>query len=378
MPVKRNPRGDSRLDLAGKLSQLWLADRLDAIAAGNPSSAPTVVELDPTSFCDLACPECISKPLLQKGRFTSDRLLQLCNELVYAGVRAVILIGGGEPLMHPAIDSVIERLNDGGIAVGLTTNGTQIARHIDAIATHVAWTRVSVDAGTPHTYQAIRPHRGGRNLFDNVINGMRHLASLKQGDLGYSFLLVTRRARGGHDEESNLDDLVPAAMLARDIGCDFFEVKPEYDQDHYLLPQTEDWTSRLHVALAAIRALETDRFTVVAPSTLGATLSREQHEQPKSYTRCPTTEVRTLLTADGAFACPYHRGDPIAWYGDPVTTPFQDLWASHRRQSQSVDPSVSCRFHCIRHESNLRILERTHQVCPPSGHHTEQPYDPFV
>jgi MoaA/NifB/PqqE/SkfB family radical SAM enzyme len=337
-----------------------------------------VVELDPTSFCDLACPECISKPLLQSGRFTSERLLQLCDELVSAGVRAVILIGGGEPLMHPAIGSVIERLNDGGIAVGLTTNGTQIARHIDVIATHVAWTRVSVDAATPHTYQAVRPHRGGRNLFDDVINGMRRLAGLKHGDLGYSYLLLTRRAADGSVQESNLDDLVPAATLARDIGCDFFEVKPEYDQKHYLLPQTDDWTSRLLDALAAINALETDRFAVVAPSTLGATLSGEQQEQPKSYSRCPATEVRTLLTPDGAFACPYHRGDPIARYGDPVTTPFQDLWASHRRQSQAVDPSVSCRFHCIRHESNLRILARTHRVRLPSDHYTEQPYDPFV
>lgn len=325
---RRQPRRDGRLDLPQKLFQPWLAERLDAIAAGTPSPAPIVVELDPTSFCDLACPECISKPLLQKERFTSERLLQLCNELVSAGVRAVILIGGGEPLMHPAIDSVIERLTDGRIAVGLTTNGTQIARHIDIIATRVAWTRVSVDAATPSTYQAIRPHRSGRDLFDDVIDAMRRLAGLKHGDLGYSFLLVTRRAADGSVQESNLDDLVPAAMLARDIGCDFFEVKPEYDQDHYLLPQTDGWTSRLNAALADIRGLESDRFAVVAPSTLGAMLSHEQQEQPKSYSRCPMTEVRTLLTSDGAFACPYHRGNPIAWYGDPVTTSFQDLWVS--------------------------------------------------
>ncbi len=376
MPTKGNPHRDGRLGLAEKLSQPWLAERLDAIAAGTPSPAPIVVELDPTSFCDLACPECISKPLLQRGRFTSERLLQLSDELIAAGVRAVILIGGGEPLMHPAIDLVIKRLNEGGISIGLTTNGTQIARHIDVIAADVAWTRVSVDAATPQTYEAIRPHRSGKNLFDSVINGMRRLAFLKRGDLGYSFLLVSRRAVDGSVEYSNLDDVVPAAILARDIGCDFFEVKPEYDNNHYLMPQTDDWTSKLRAALATIRALETGRFSVVAPSTLDAMLSHEQQEQPKSYSRCPSTELRTLLTSDGAFACPYHRGASIARYGDPLVTPFQQLWDIHRRQAQAVDPSISCRFHCIRHESNLKVLERTYQV--DLERDSQYPYDPFI
>ena len=37
---------------------------------------------------------------MRGGRF-SDELLELGSELIEADVRAVILIGGGEPLAHP-------------------------------------------------------------------------------------------------------------------------------------------------------------------------------------------------------------------------------------------------------------------------------------
>lgn len=61
-----------RLDLVSKLYQPTGWPRILQAAAGEPSSAPLVVDLDPTTFCDLACPECISGKLLNQGRFTPN------------------------------------------------------------------------------------------------------------------------------------------------------------------------------------------------------------------------------------------------------------------------------------------------------------------
>lgn len=373
---RQRPR-DPRLDLAGKLHQPWLAKQLESIANGAWTAGPVVVELDPTSFCDLACPECISSSLLQQGKFTSERLLELCDELVDAGVLAVILIGGGEPLIHPAIGEVIRRLAAGGISIGLTTNGTQIMRHVDVIAEHVTWTRVSVDAATRETYGLIRPHRGGRTVFDDVVRGMECLAARKRGELGYSFLLVTRRAADGTVRTTNVQDVLPAARLAREIGCDYFEVKPEYDQRHYLLAQPPEVLSRLRRDLVELETLETEGFSVVTPTTLGDVVDERARDQPKEYSHCPSTDLRTLLTPTGAYACPYHRGNPDARYGDPVTTSFAELWSGDQRQAKNVDPRVSCRFHCIRHESNLEILARAGGEREGDAH-DHGAYDPFV
>ncbi|MDP3183696.1 MAG: hypothetical protein Q8M58_00320, partial [Anaerolineales bacterium] len=44
------------------------------VANGGNLRAPIVVDLDPTTFCNLACPECISSPVLATARFNKERL----------------------------------------------------------------------------------------------------------------------------------------------------------------------------------------------------------------------------------------------------------------------------------------------------------------
>src|SRR5712691_5990111 len=100
----------SPLELAKKLHQQSVWEEAVTVAREGRSSRPIVVELDPTSHCDLGCPECISDQVLHGDAFSSARLIELAHELVELPVRAVILIGGGEPLLHPAISRVIEIL----------------------------------------------------------------------------------------------------------------------------------------------------------------------------------------------------------------------------------------------------------------------------
>jgi hypothetical protein len=76
-----------RLDLTAKLHQPGIYDVVTKVAQDERSKAPVVVDLDPTSFCDLACPECISGKLLNQGRFTRERLGSLAEELVSMGSR---------------------------------------------------------------------------------------------------------------------------------------------------------------------------------------------------------------------------------------------------------------------------------------------------
>ncbi|SDE02013.1 Radical SAM superfamily protein, partial [Actinokineospora iranica] len=135
-----------RMNLPAKLYQPRIFPTALEVARGRRSRNPVVVDLDPTTFCDLACPECISGRLLNQGRFTSERLLALAGELVELGVAAVILIGGGEPLAHRGTQAVIRTLGGAGVAVGVVTNGTMIDHNLDVLAEHTSWVRVSVDA----------------------------------------------------------------------------------------------------------------------------------------------------------------------------------------------------------------------------------------
>ena len=69
--------------------------------------------------------------------------MELGREFIDCGVKAVILIGGGEPLAHRKIGEFIELMGVNDVHIGITTNGTFIDRHLEAISEHSRWTRVS-------------------------------------------------------------------------------------------------------------------------------------------------------------------------------------------------------------------------------------------
>lgn len=339
-----------RLDLTGKLYQPGVYPVVARVAGGNRSESPLVVDLDPTTFCDLACPECISGTLLNQGRFTPERLVSLAGELVEMGVRAVILIGGGEPLAHRGTRRVIATLGAAGVRIGVVTNGTMIDRNLDELAAHASWVRVSVDAATPETFRLVRPDRKGGSAFDRVIANMRALARVRTGALGYSFLVVTRRAADG-TVESNHHEIFEAARLARDIGCDYFEVKALFDEGHHVVgidDEVRDSVSRQIEKAAGL-------IEVVNSSTMDSAQRDDGPIQPKAYHRCGVTELRTLVTPSGVYACPYHRGNPAARLGDAVTESLPEIW--RRSDRGIVDPSRDCTFHCARHGSNLELVE---------------------
>lgn len=346
------------LDLVSKLYQSSIWDDVQVVANNGHLRRPLVVEFDPTSFCDLACPECISGTLLNEKRFTEARLVELANEMVSLGVRAVILIGGGEPLLHSGTKNVIRILGEGGVSVGVTTNGTLIHRHLDVLTEFAAWTRVSVDAGSPGLYSKFRPSRSGKNLFDTVIDNMRLLARRKRGRLGFSYLLLARRSDGGGIKEHNFDDILTAGLLAKNVGCDYFEVKPSFDLRHYLIGQPKSLLDTLEAQLSALSNIADDNFSLIYPKNLAVILRQESTTESKNYDRCGVAELRTLITSKGAYVCPYHRGVESRRYGDPTTTSLYDLWNGVERERVTTDtkPSADCQFHCIRHRSNEELI----------------------
>lgn len=362
-----------RLDLSAKLYQKFLRQHLEKLARNEPLRSPVVVDLDPTTFCDLACPECISGKLLNRGRFSPERLERLASELVDAGVHAVILIGGGEPLAHQATSRVIEILGTAGVAIGVVTNGTLIGRHLDVLARYATWVRVSMDAGTSATYRQFRPDRAGRSKFDRVIENMTLLARAKSGALGYSYLLITRWDDHGRARQTNVSEIADAARLAKQIGCDYFEVKSSFDENHFVEAHPLDVREELANQLAQLDELRTEHFDVVYSSTLTSLLGNVGAEQPKSYTTCKTAELRTLVTSEGVYVCAYHRGNELMRIGDVVDTPFDQMWQSADRTT--VNPSVDCRFNCARHPSNLILNELGAGRLPDD---VVDDYDPFI
>src|SRR5436309_4371155 len=88
-----------------------------------------LVELEPLFACNLKCAGCgkIDQPAaLLKQRMPVEQAIAAVKE---CGV-PMVSIAGGEPLMHPAIDELTNRLLDMGKIVFLCTNALLLPKHL--------------------------------------------------------------------------------------------------------------------------------------------------------------------------------------------------------------------------------------------------------
>ncbi len=117
----------------------------------------------------------------------------------------------------------------------------------------------------------------------------------------------------GKVTDSNYHEVYRAGgVLAREIGCDYFEVKAMLDEDHYTVNQRPEDIDEVEDQIARLRALEDDSFHVLHSSNWQAVRHGTDPVQPKDYRTCAVAELRTTVTPPtGVYVCPpYHRGNP--------------------------------------------------------------------
>ncbi len=363
----------AKMQLLPKLYQKKVLNKINNDLIKGENNAPFVIELDPTTVCDLACPGCISGDLLNQKNpldrgFSKQKMKEITEDIIKSKVSAVILIGGGEPLGHPSTIELIKKLGENDIQVGLTTNGTLMGRYIDVIAEYVSWTRVSMDVASDEMFKNLRPTKTGKSKFNIVINNMKELAKKKKGILGYSFLIRTKAdglienpagSNIGLIEHTNVYEIYDAAKLAKEIGCDYFELKPSYDDFHQIVMHSEKDMQVATVQLEMSKKLEDQNFRVLESVMLDSALKREKvGYQKKYYNKCRSADLRTLVTPSGCYICPYFRGEHSKRIGDLRFETLSEMWNGKKRKEimEKLNPSKDCsNLHCIRHETNQEI-----------------------
>ena len=330
------------LNYTSKILNPHFCDWIDSYIREKPLY-PKIIELDVTSNCMYTCPECINSDLINKGgTFAEEKMDKLLREFGMLGVIGIIFIGGGEPLLYKGFGNAMKLCNSLGIATGVTTNGFLICDYLDELAHYSSWTRVSVDAATSATYDLIRPCKYP-NAFGRVICNMQMLAENKKGKLGFSFLAIEQQ-----NGFTNINEAFIEAKIARDIGCDYFELKPMVDKFHFLYNYSESTKKAILNTVEKLYELETETFHVIFPDSI-LKYKSETTYQPKSYKTCATCDLRAVVTPHGVYPCPYKRGNDSARYGY-LDSSFKALWDN---KMVKVDPSKECSFFCIRHDLNL-------------------------
>jgi len=147
---------------------------------------PTRLNLRLLYKCNLRCRMCgqwgktgsyHAYDSLKRGKLLSlDVITNVLKELKTKGLKLVDM-EGGEPLLYPRFDDLLQQLQRLKLYVKFTTNGTLLEEHAEAIvSTAVRSVTVSLD-GDREVHNMIRGHR---LAYDRTIAGLQALAETKK------------------------------------------------------------------------------------------------------------------------------------------------------------------------------------------------------
>ncbi len=188
---------------------------------------PLIVELEPLFACNLACAGCgkIQHPHdVLKRRMPVE---QAVAAIVECGA-PMVSIAGGEPLMHPQIEEIVDRLVKMKKYVFLCTNALLIPRKLDKFtpSPYFAWA-VHID-GLRERHDASVCKEG---VFDQAVEAIKECK--RRG-----FRVTTNTTFFNTDSPQTVIDVLN--YLNDDLQVDQMMISPGYayekapDQDHFL------------------------------------------------------------------------------------------------------------------------------------------------
>jgi hopanoid biosynthesis associated radical SAM protein HpnH len=188
---------------------------------------PLLVELEPLYACNLACAGCgkIQQPhTLLKQRMPVEQAVGAIEE---SGA-PMVSIAGGEPLMHPQIDEIVNQLLARNKIVFLCTNAVLMPKHLHKFKPHrnFSW-MVHID-GLRERHDASVCKDG---VFDQAV------AAIRQAQAA-GFRVLTNTTFFDTDTPQDVIDVLD--YLNDELGVDNMQISPGFayekapDQEHWL------------------------------------------------------------------------------------------------------------------------------------------------
>lgn len=306
---------------------------------------PIYVEMSPVGACNHRCTFCAVDYIGYKtNRLSATMLEQRLPEMARLGVKSVMFAGEGEPLLHKDISSIVELAGGAGIDVSFTTNATVMRDDfLERALPHIAWIKVSLNAGRPETYAAI--HRTKPDDFHRVVDNLKRAVAARRAHgwnctLGAQILLLPE----------NADEIEDLAYLCRDeIGLDYLVVKP-YSQHCYSETrryENIDYSNFLNFG-DKLASLSTERFSVVFRRH---TMNKYAAGAQDRYCTCHATPFFwAYVMADGTvYGCSAYLLDERFAYGNLNDAGFQAIWEGEQRRRN---------FHYVRKELDIAECRR--------------------
>jgi len=212
--------------------------RKEAIHRGMPLS----VSIEPTTSCNLRCPECPSglRSFTRPTGMMSDMLFNKIVDELHPYLAYMIFYFQGEPYLHKGLFDMIHYASKKGIYTATSTNGHYLSDENAKKTIESGLDRliISIDGADQETYESYR--KGGK--LDEVLEGTNRIIYWRK-KLGYKKPHIIFQFLVVGPNEHQLDEI---NSMARKIGVDEVRFKTaqiyDYKDGSELIPKNEKYS----------------------------------------------------------------------------------------------------------------------------------------
>jgi radical SAM protein with 4Fe4S-binding SPASM domain len=334
---------------------LWHQDKLQDYLDGKRIS-PILIDMGIHKSCNIRCIYCYGIKQKPSPKYIpEERLLLLAKDAKDAGVRALAIIGDGEPTMNKGLYPFVSYAHMIALDVGVATNGLLLDEEKVKILTNSCiWLRFNISAIDKYDY--IMGAKNGLAKFDKVIKwAVKHKGKCT---IGLQAVLIPE----------GFTEVIPLAQAALDWGVDYLVIKqfsdPEegipvkFDMDEY-----DKATSRLRVA----EEMSNEKTKIIVKwgaITDSRSITKHKHWD---FSRCIDLPFIFQISGDGGcYPCGYLFGDSRYCYGNVISQTLTEILVSKRYWSvidtiKHMKLKDLCKGQCRHCETNKfmdRLLKR--------------------
>lgn len=316
---------------------------------------PIEIEISPSGACNHRCVFCaVDYVGYQPDFLKKDIILRDISFLAKKGLKSVICSGEGEPLLNKDLPGIVKGIKACGVDVAMSSNAVLLTEKIvqECLASFT-WVRFSVASTESESYMAI--HRGRPHDLGLVLRNIGYAVKYKREHrlsttIGVQCLLI----------RDNLSQVVEQARILRELGVDYFTVKPYSQHLHSQNHMSVDYND-LQTLENELKDCETDDFKVY----YRANAIQKMHKM-KPYRECLGLPFMTHIDAKGnVWPCIAHLGVEEMSYGNIYEHTFEEIWRSEQRKKvmhriNGADINTICREACRLDEINKYLDELKH------------------
>lgn len=320
---------------------------------------PMTAEISPTNRCNQNCSFCAFDYRRSTETLNQQELHRLsCGiaQLRNGRTLSVHFGGEGEPTLNPHLGSAMRRLAADGVRIGMTTNGMDL--NTQYLMRYMTWIRFSINAIVHEIYAKL--HGVKKECLDDVLEALKACVAVKKAEnlkttIGVQCLWFP-------ENEQQIDLL---ASAVRDLGVDYFAVKPYSQHPESTRRCLVDYSQNLETMERRLWKLKTDTF---CPHVRMQALSDTREK--KDYEHCPAAAFFAFVASDGGvYPCAQFVGNHDYCFGNVRLQTWEEVITSSRRKHvleglRYEHDVATCRQPCRLNAAN-RYLNR---VIATEGH----------